>query len=122
VKTRAAIISMTALIGLAALAGPVGAAPPGAGLDTLPVTCEGQDVTVTVTGGNASFWLGDQRYVLLSIDAVGTWHAAQPLSALLHPVVELAAWRPGSCLDFDRWIDLPAVVRVLLLRFQGRHY
>jgi hypothetical protein len=78
VKTRVVIVSLTALLGWAALAGPAAAAPPGAGLDTLTATCGGQEVTVTVTSGDgASFWLGDQHYALLSIDATagpGTFH------------------------------------------------
>jgi hypothetical protein len=70
--------SSIALLRLAALANPAAAAPPGAGLDTFPATCGGQPVTVTTgSGGGASFWLGDQHYLLTSIDAAagpGTFH------------------------------------------------
>jgi hypothetical protein len=75
-KARAAIISSSALLGLTAFAAPAAAAPPGAGLDTFTATCGGVPVTVT-TGGGASFWLGDQHYLLTSIDATsgpGTFH------------------------------------------------
>jgi hypothetical protein len=61
-----AIVSLTGLLGWAALASPAAAAPPGAGLETLTATCDGQSVTVTTSGG-ASFWLGDQHYLLTSI-------------------------------------------------------
>jgi hypothetical protein len=77
VKTRLAIVSLTGLLGWAAFAGPAAAAPPGAGLGTLTANCGGQDVTVTVPGDGASFWIGDQHYALLSIDATsgpGTFH------------------------------------------------
>ena len=71
-KRKVAIVSTTALLGLTAFAAPAAAAPPGAGLDTLfPATCEGLgEVTVTAAnGGGASFWLGDQHYLLTSIHA-----------------------------------------------------
>jgi hypothetical protein len=69
VKTRLAIVSLTGLLGWTALAGPADAAPLGAGLETFPATCEELgDVTVT-TGGGASFWLGDQHYLLTSVQA-----------------------------------------------------
>jgi hypothetical protein len=57
------------------LAGPAAAAPPGAGLQSFPATCDGQPVTVTVGGQGggagvaAGFWLGDQHYVLTTLDA-----------------------------------------------------
>ena len=77
-KIRAAVISFSALFGLTALATPASAAPPGAGLDTFPATCNGLPVTVTTgSGGGAGFWLGDQHYLLTSIDATagpGTFH------------------------------------------------
>jgi hypothetical protein len=70
VKTRVAIVSLTGLLGWAALAGPAAAAPLGAGLTTFPATCNGVGVTVTTGGGGgAGFWLGDQHYLLLSVDA-----------------------------------------------------
>ena len=70
-KARLAIVSTTALLGLAAFAGPAAAAPPGAGFDTFPATCEGLgEVTVTAANGSgASFWLADQHYLLTSIHA-----------------------------------------------------
>ena len=70
-KHKVAIVSTTALLGLAAFAGPAAAAPPGAGFDTFPATCEGLgEVTVTAANGSgASFWLGDQHYLLTSIHA-----------------------------------------------------
>jgi len=40
------------------------------GFDTFPATCDGQPVTVTAANGSgASFWLGDQHYLLTSIHA-----------------------------------------------------
>jgi hypothetical protein len=66
VKARATIISLFALLGLIVLAGPAAAAPPGAGLETIPVTCNGMPATVTASSG-ASFFIGDQHYVLTSI-------------------------------------------------------
>jgi hypothetical protein len=69
-KARVAIVSSTALLGLAAFASPAAAAPPGAGLDTFPATCGGAAVTVTAGNGDgASFWIGDQHYLLTSIHA-----------------------------------------------------
>jgi hypothetical protein len=74
-KRKVAIVSTTALLGLTAFAAPAAAAPPGAGLDTFPATCDGQPVTVTSNnGGGASFWLGDQHYLLTSIDVPGLFH------------------------------------------------
>jgi hypothetical protein len=70
-KARLAIVSSSALLGLAAFASPAAAAPPGAGLDSFPATCDGQEVTVTTGGGGASFWLGDQHYLLTSVFATG---------------------------------------------------
>jgi hypothetical protein len=66
-KKRAAIVCLSALFGLTALATPASAAPPGVGLQTFPATCNGEPVTVT-TGGGAGFWLGDQHYVLTTLD------------------------------------------------------
>jgi hypothetical protein len=75
-KARVAIVSSSALLGLTVFAAPAAAAPPG--LSTFPATCDGQAVTVTGgTGNGASFWLGDQHYLLTSIDATagpGTFH------------------------------------------------
>jgi hypothetical protein len=51
-KARVAIVSSTALLGLAAFASPAAAAPPGAGLDTFPATCGGAAVTVTAGNGD----------------------------------------------------------------------
>jgi hypothetical protein len=69
-KQKVAIVSSSALLGLAAFASPAAAAPLGAGLVTFPATCGGSAVTVTTTsGGGAGFWLGDQHYLLTSIDA-----------------------------------------------------
>src|SRR5215212_7657704 len=69
-KARVAIVSSTALLGLAAFPSPAAAAPPGAGFDTFPATCGGAAVTVTAANGDgASFWIGDQHYLLTSIDA-----------------------------------------------------
>ena len=69
-KARLAIVSSSALLGLAAFAGPAAAAPPGEGFDTFPATCDGHPVTVTAANGSgASFWLGDQHYLLTSIHA-----------------------------------------------------
>ena len=67
-KIRAAIVTLSALFGLTALATPASAAPPGVGLDSFPATCGGELVTVT-TGGGAGFWLGDQHYLLTTVDA-----------------------------------------------------
>lgn len=68
-KARAAIVASSALLGLTALAVPAAAAPPGEGLNTIPARCNGVPVTVTVGGDGASFWLGDQHYLLTSLDA-----------------------------------------------------
>jgi hypothetical protein len=70
VKARATIISLFALLALTALAGPAAAAPAGAGLETFPVTCNGTPATVTASSG-ASFFIGDQHYVLTSITFTG---------------------------------------------------
>ena len=67
-KQKVAFIASSAVLGLAAFASPAAAAPPG--LDTFPATCSGQPVTVTAGNGDgASFWIGDQHYLLTSIDA-----------------------------------------------------
>jgi hypothetical protein len=69
-KARLAIVSSSALLGLAAFASPAAAAPPGSGLGSFPATCDGQEVTVTTgNGSGASFWLDDQHYLLTSIVA-----------------------------------------------------
>jgi hypothetical protein len=68
-KARAALVASSALLGLTALAGPAAAQPPGAGLNTITATCNGQDVTVTIAGDGTSFWLGDQHYLLTSLEA-----------------------------------------------------
>jgi hypothetical protein len=65
-KARPIMVSSFALLACTALAAPATAAPPGAGLETVPVTCDDdQTTTVTVSAG-ASFWLGEQHYVLTS--------------------------------------------------------
>jgi hypothetical protein len=66
-KVRAAIVSISALFGLTALATPASAAPPGGGLESFPATCNSQSFTVT-TGAGAGFWLDDQHYVLTTVD------------------------------------------------------
>src|SRR4029453_10638837 len=74
-KRKVAIVSSSVLLGLTAFAAPAAAAPPGAGLDTFPATCGGLPVTGTSNnGGGASFWLGDQQYLLTSIDVPGLFH------------------------------------------------
>jgi hypothetical protein len=72
-KQKVAIVASGALLGLAAFASPAVAAPPGAGLETFPATCGSQAVTVTASAG-ASFWMGDQHYLLTSIDVPGMFH------------------------------------------------
>ena len=67
-KARAAIITSSALLGLTAFAAPAAAAPPGAGLDTFQATCGGLGVVTVTTGRGASFWLGDQHYLLTSFN------------------------------------------------------
>jgi hypothetical protein len=56
---------LLALVATAVLSGTATAAPPGQGLETLAVTCNGQAVNVTVSAGS-SFWIGDQHYVVTS--------------------------------------------------------
>jgi hypothetical protein len=75
-KAKATIVSLFALA-LTLLATPAVAAPPGGGLETIPVTCDGQEVTVTVSGG-ASFWIEDQHYVLTSFTGTFTPAEGEP--------------------------------------------
>ena len=76
-KARVTMISLCAATGLTALAGPAAAAPPGVGLETFPVTCDGEEVTVTVSSG-ASFWIGEQHYVLSAFTGTFTPEDGEP--------------------------------------------
>jgi hypothetical protein len=64
-------VALLALLSVAMFAAPAAAAPPGQGLESFPVDCAGTTVTATVSGG-ASFWLGDQHYVLTSFTGTFT--------------------------------------------------
>lgn len=68
-RARAAFVASSALLGLTAFTAPAAAQPPGAGLNTIEATCDGVGVTVTIAGDGASFWLGDQHYLLTSLVA-----------------------------------------------------
>ncbi len=63
----------------AVLAGPATAVPQGGGLETFDVTCDGEEVTVSVSSG-ATFWLGDQHYVLTSFTGTFTPEEGEPES------------------------------------------
>jgi hypothetical protein len=62
-KARPLIVSSFALLALTGLAAPAAAVP---SRNVFPATCDGEEVTVTETGG-ASFWLDGQHYLLTSI-------------------------------------------------------
>jgi hypothetical protein len=70
-KARATIATSLGILASTALVGPAAAAPPGAGLETVTATCAGQEVTATVTAG-ASFWIGEQHYLLSSFTGTFT--------------------------------------------------
>jgi len=61
---RIVVVFLTLLTALA-FAAPVGAAPPGQGLGSFPVTCGDEEVEVIASSGS-SFWIGDQHYLLTS--------------------------------------------------------
>lgn len=61
----------------AVLAGPAATAPTGGGLETFDVTCDGQEVTISVSSGS-TFWLGDQHYVLTSFTGTFTPEEGEP--------------------------------------------
>ena len=65
------------LVAMLALAGTAIAAPSGKGLETLEVTCNGQDVMVTVSAGQ-SFWLGGQHYLIKSFTGTFTPETGDP--------------------------------------------
>jgi hypothetical protein len=59
-----------------------------------------------------------------SLPAIGTAYPPEPLQAwpvLFHPPIELAAWRPCGCLDFDRRVDFAAVSFAVLARIVVLH-
>ena len=68
---RKTFLALLVAAAAAVLAGPAAAAPPGGGLESFEVTCDGQQVTVNVSSG-ATFWLGDQHYVLTSFTGTFT--------------------------------------------------
>ncbi|HXF98825.1 MAG TPA: hypothetical protein VNJ46_09470 [Gaiellaceae bacterium] len=65
------LAALSALAAAAVLAAPLHAAPSGKGLESFPVICDGAAVTVTVSSG-ASFWIGEQHYVLTSFTGMFT--------------------------------------------------
>lgn len=67
---RASLLFLALVMALT-LAAPALAAPPGKGLESFPVTCDGQEVVITVSAGS-SFWVGDRHYVLTSFSATFT--------------------------------------------------
>jgi hypothetical protein len=64
-------VALLALLSVAMFAAPAAAAPPGQGLESFPVTCAGTTITVTASAG-ASFWIGNQHYVLTSLTGTFT--------------------------------------------------
>jgi hypothetical protein len=64
-------VALLALVSVAVFAAPAAAAPPGQGLESLPADCDGTATTVTASSG-ASFWVGDQHYVLTSFTGTFT--------------------------------------------------
>ncbi|MEU4602484.1 hypothetical protein AB0F43_05850 [Kribbella sp. NPDC023972] len=76
-KARAAIASSLALLASTVFVGTAAAAPPGAGLETVQATCGGQEVTATVTAG-ATFWVGEQHYLLTSFTGTFTPVEGEP--------------------------------------------
>lgn len=64
-------VALLALVSVAVFAAPAAAAPPGQGLEALPTTCDGTATTVTALAG-ASFWVGDQHYLLTSFTGTFT--------------------------------------------------
>ena len=70
-------VALLALLSGALFAAPAAAAPPGQGLESFPLTCDGTTVTATVSSG-ASFWIGDQHYVLTSFTGTFTPEGGRP--------------------------------------------
>ena len=66
-------VALLALLSVAVFAAPAAAAPPGQGLESFPLTCDG----TTVSSG-ASFWMGDQHYVLTSFTGTFTPEGGRP--------------------------------------------
>jgi hypothetical protein len=64
-------VALLALLSVAVFAAPAAAAPPGQGLESFELTCDGTTVTATTSSG-ASFWIGDQHYVLTSFTGTFT--------------------------------------------------
>lgn len=71
------IVVVLALVAMLAFAAPAGAAPPGQGFVSFPVTCDGEATEVTVTQGSA-FWIGDQQYLLTSESGTFTPEGGEP--------------------------------------------
>lgn len=69
--------AVLALVAMLTLAGSAAAAPSGKGLETFEVTCDGQEVTVTVSAGQ-SFWLGGQHYLIKAFTGTFTPEAGEP--------------------------------------------
>jgi len=64
-------------VAAAVLVAPATGAPKGKGLEQFPVMCGGAEVTVTVSSG-ASFWIGEQHYLLTSFTGTFFPDAASP--------------------------------------------
>jgi hypothetical protein len=64
-------VALLALLSVAVFAAPAAAAPPGQGLESFELDCDGTTVTATTSSG-ASFWIGDQHYVLTSFTGTFT--------------------------------------------------
>lgn len=70
-------VALLALLSVAVFAAPAAAAPPGQGLESFELDCDGTTVTATVSAG-ASFWIGDQHYVLTSFTGTFTPEEGTP--------------------------------------------
>jgi hypothetical protein len=70
-------VALLALLSVAVFAAPAAAAPPGQGLESFELTCDGTAVTATTSSG-ASFWIGDQHYVLTSFTGTFTPEEGTP--------------------------------------------
>jgi hypothetical protein len=68
---RKLMLGLVALAAASVLVAPATGAPKGKGLEQFPIMCGGTEVTVTVSSG-ASFWIGDQHYLLTSFTGTFT--------------------------------------------------
>jgi hypothetical protein len=74
-------LALPALVAMSLVfAGPTAAAPPGKGLESFHVTCDGGTHAIATVSAGSAFWIGAQQYVLTSFSGTFTPEQGAPES------------------------------------------